>query len=72
MRSQRALRMLMYACAIKDAHKVAMNVRTKGLRGATFSKLTKDEQHKMEKECKIKTFPMGKLCRSYYIFVLLP
>ena len=72
MRSQRALRMLMYACAIKDAHKVAMNVRTKGLRGATFSKLTKDEQNKMEKECKIKTFPMGKFCRSYYIFVLLP
>ena len=32
MRSRKALRMLMYSCAIKDAHKVAMKVRSKGLR----------------------------------------
>ena len=63
MRSRKALRMLMYACAIKDAHKVAMRVRTKGLRGSTFSKLSKKEKIDLEtllyRKKQIRTFSKG-------------
>tara|TARA_B110000090_G_C13386984_1_gene448052 strand:+ start:58 stop:3210 length:3153 start_codon:yes stop_codon:yes gene_type:complete len=59
MRSRKALRMLMYSCAIKDAHKLAMKVRTKGLRGDTFSKLSESEQRELEKTCRVKTIPSG-------------
>ena len=76
MRSRKALRMLMYACAIKDAHKVAMQVRSKGLRGATFSKLSKKEQDALERTCKVKTYPNGAVMvkqgeRNDYLHVII-
>ena len=66
----------MYACAIKDAHKVAMKVRTKGLRGATFSKLSNKEQKELEKECRVKTIAQGQDILVYghtndYLYVIV-
>ena len=66
----------MYACAIKDAHKVAMKVRTKGLRGSTFSKLTRSEQAAIEKECRVKTIAQGQDIllfghSNHYLYVII-
>ena len=55
---------LSYACAISDASRLALKVRTKGLRGATFSKLSPKEQVELEKDCLVKTFGMGEVCVS--------